>query len=259
MLKYSFFQGLYFEDIILETEYEIFCSQSLRSKFKIFFGHSAIILIIYVFYSFFTFSPNYYVFLFIASLFALILLFRRNYKHLTIMSIIFSFAKKVFLFESWVQNIDKQTVSHDEATAIYFFVIYVILLTITQTCFCSNNALYHSIYILSISFYLTFRIVYDHWMGFIIIFFVCVSVFINLFHEEIRKRKDFIKNLFQMNDLKFYKHILDQEFRAATLVLSSQNIKRMNSGFGFYRKFKQQNSKLKFIIYNLSYVAMGTR
>lgn len=244
MLKYSFFQGLYFEDIILEKEYETFCSQNLRNKFKIFFGHSAVILIIYIFYSFFKLSPNYYVFLLIASLCVLILLFRKNFKYLTILSIIFSFTKKVFIFESLVQDIDKSIVSHEEATGIYFFVIYVILLTITQTCFCSNNALYHSIYVLSISFYLTSRIVKDHWMGFVVIFFVCVSILINLFHEEIRKRKDFRKNIFQMNDLKFYKHILDQEFRAAALVLSSQSTRRMNSGFGFYRKFKHQNSNL---------------
>ena len=246
MLKYSFFQGIYFEDIDLEQEYEISCSQILKSKFKIFFGHSAVILSIYLLYSFIFFSSNYYVFFFIAFLFVLIFLFYKNFKYLTIISIVFSFAKKVFLFESLVQEIDAHVVSHEEATGIYFFAIYVVLLTITQTCFCSNNAFHQSIYILTISFYLTSRMVHNPWMGFILIFFICVSVLINLFYEEIRKRKDFLKNFFQMNDLKFYKHILDQEFKAAALVLSSRSMKRMNSGFGFYRKFKHQTSKLKF-------------
>ena len=245
MQKYSFFQGLYFEDILLEQEYEISCSQNLKGKFKIFFGHSAAILIMYFIYSMIVLSPNYYVFIFMAMLLILIFLFCKEFKYITIACIIFSCAKKIFLFESLIQEINEKTVSRNESTGIYFFAIYFVLLTINQTCFCSNNALYHSIYFLIFSFYLTFRIVNNYWMGFILIASTCTSVLINLFHEEIRKRMDFFKNFTQMSDLKFYKHILDKEFRAAALVFSIKVLKRSTSGFGLYRKFKHQECKFE--------------
>ena len=243
MIKYSFIQGFYFEDILLEQEYEILCSQNLKSKFKIFFGHSAAIMIMYFIYSSILLSPNYYIFIFMALLFILIFLFWKDFKYLTIFCILFSISKKVFLFESLMKEINEEKILRNESNGIYFFAIYFVLLTINQTCFCSNNAFYNSIYFLIFSLYLAFRMMSNYWLGFLLISSTCASVLVNLFHEEFRKRMDFLKNFTQLNDLSFYKHILDQEFRAAALVFSTKILKRSNTGFGLYRKFKHQERK----------------
>jgi hypothetical protein len=242
MIKYSLFQGLYFEDFQMEKEYEISLETNLKSKFKIFFSHSAVILIIYFLFSLIIQSPNYYVFIFLAWLFILIFLLSRNFKHLTIISIIFSIAKKVYLFESLISLLEKEIIPDEQSIGIYFFGIYFVLLTINQSFFCSNNALYHSIYVLIISFYMTARLITDFWMGILFISIAIIPFLINLFHEEIRKRRDFRNNFFQMNDFRFYKHILDQEFREAAIVLTSQKLKKNGWGVGFRRIFKSQNT-----------------
>lgn len=244
MIKFSFFQGLYFEDILLEQEYEISSSQNLKSKFKIFFGHSAAILLMYFVYSSIVLSPNYYVLIFMVVLFILIFLFHKEFKYLKMVCIFFSISKKVFLFESLMKEINEERIGN-ESNGIYFFAIYFVLMTINQTCFCSNNALYNSIYFLIFSLYLAFRMMSNYWMGFILIASTCASVVVNLFHEEFRKRIDFLKIFNQMSDLRFYKHILDQEFRAAALVFSSKILKKSNTGFGLYRKFKHKDSKFE--------------